>query len=759
MKKVVSAVILTFSFVFFNSCNNFLNSSELKEKISDQVDAASAPLVPVFFESGKGGDVDPKGIQQIKLKQEFSVSYLKDEDYQFKNWQVFLNDKLLTAQEAGKYVEIDNESNTTTNAKILKNIEGLKIKPLCFERPVVLSKSPVEQTEGSYRDAKIFVNFSQKMDESSIYYESEEEVPSGYSELLKVTVEGEEKIYGYKKDGIPYFKNIEIKNLNTEENYLNHFENPVFETPNRLAVSVKKENYLPKTTQVLVTVSKNMCTKENKINLKSNLVWNYFTHGRIDDTGPIINNIELRNKKLNENEYSKLSKNITFSGSKIKAADVQELYLSNDKIAMYIDISDYGSGPETAYLKYKRIYDETYSEINSGNLKEKLLSWGFKGKNTASIHEDDKTPGEISLEDDEDGLYECYFEFKDGNGNSTRSEETYYVLKDKTGPSGTGKMKLASGKNSVSVTDYSASEEVFSIDSVTYTNKTQCGIDQKITKTLGNAGNSFEITDLQNTSLSVYELDVEATDIFGNEGTSTVTVITQPDAPNVEITPDNFYYTGINDAISKLPYYEYEIPGRNMKEGHKVPKTVIYGHTINGLTQLSKNDTYETYYVVYDGDKCIGKGDNQKVTIQTTTTGLKKYKIAIAAEVNGTVVVGQKKDFDYYETGADLFFVKCVLGSEDINIYLTFGYVNPKFTFSRTSYKKEREGETYLSKSIESKDTIYYVRDFCTKKSVNFIYWLYDYNSTVTGKFTFTANVGTDLELIFDEQFALIRRW
>lgn len=746
MKKYFAVITTLIAAFVFYGCDNFMEGTDLKNRIDAEIELANAPLVSVYFEEGKGGNIDPRGKKEIKIKHDYALSYLRDEDYQFTQWQVFLNGNLLTDNESD-YVQFEDKQDTTTQVKILQNVSGLKIKPLCYERPVVLSRTPVETSGGSYRDARVIVNFSQPMDESSIYYASEAEVPDhDANSLLKVTVRSTEKIYGYKKDGIPYFKNIEIKNLDTQENLLSHYKDPVFESPTRLSISTVKGNEPPKGVQILVTVSKNMCAKDSSAILKTNEVWNYFCNSNTDNEGPTVSKIKLYNKKFTASEFTELSA-ISISGNSVLAKNMQNIYLNDNSLGMIIDVNDMGSGVNSGSIKYRRIYDEKYKKLDvPGNEKINPLNLSYLvNKNNAHVYESDGVPAKFQFaENDPDGIYEIYFEFTDISGNSSISETPYYVLKDHTAPDCT--YTFTSDKNAVTLTNTSGNGSDIATVNVTYTNLTQTNRDQNNSTPCTYSGDKFTVSGLQNTSTSFYEMKIDVEDYFGNKSSKTIKVLTKPEGP--AISEANFikkYPAGkdTNEMVRSLFNYYFPSKTRPSTDGNCFASEYLrIPSNLTPLPDLFKN--LSVRYYLYNSSNTKIKEFNSANDIKIpdkNVRGTDKYYLSFVVNCEGTNVESERTMFDFKEYCADEFYMWG--GFNGNTMYFIFGFTKPKSSspLTTTYWEKYTNRELTGSKSTGTltdpiEDRIMY--DFTQTPGNSFRYTLLDKNGKNMGQIIFT---------------------
>ena len=187
----------------------------------------------------------------------------------------------------------------------------LCLVPVLAARPKILSYSPILTEDLTLKDTPIQVIFDQDMDEESIYYTDKELeqimaelniTDKEDSNLLRVTMRGEEHYNGYIKDGQNYFKSMAITNNLTGENFNNCFVGPVFETKRIVAMYADMSNLPENYEQILITMDKNFFYKEDikgsnekkPVTLSESKKWIYQVDKKQDTTNPEFLSCEFK---------------------------------------------------------------------------------------------------------------------------------------------------------------------------------------------------------------------------------------------------------------------------------------------------------------------------------------------------------------------------------------------------------------------------------------------------------------------------------
>ena len=510
---------------------------------------------------------------QSFINREYSITFSPDEDYEFIRWELY-DIKTDSSITNGTYVKVDDPAQPSTNYEVTQipdNGIELALRPVVAERPQIISNTP--QNSGILKDSSIQVLFDHDMDEGSIYY-SDDELESLIAEVgeenLLSSAMSEGKFYGYKKDGLTYYKNIVLTNNKTGVNLNDKYEEPFFENKRTLTIPASKVEgkVLDHYTQILVTIEKGFFykepiddTKKREITLRGSKKWMYQVNNKTD-SDPLVflkdNGKDLFELKLTKDGNSLTSESsapeIGNDGSKIKdlnfAQNTQKL--SNEQTittsSIYLDVilQDVagGSGPSANFtVYYERIKEKDY--INDGN--GEFITGNFSVPYTTVASEDALYNGNLELKMPKDGLYRIWFDFTDRSKNhfyypdgadEENSTIGFYVVKDTTPTSEVTQTKIESGSGD---TDFKVSWEIPQDLDYKETVVTVTGAVESTT-TVQKGTKEATISGIENGK--IYEIKVSCVDYAGikTEGVSIGTFLT---GLKVEGTPTFSFLDGL----------------------------------------------------------------------------------------------------------------------------------------------------------------------------------------------------------------------
>lgn len=168
---LIFGLSLLFTFI---SCENFMDNADVVKEIKDSIAYANAPSCNVLLKSDESMGTFIAGDSK-----EFKIGY-DTEIYFSANIQNGLLDNLIaqSATDANKdmseYLTInilerdDEKGFYKINVKILKQAPDIIIKPVCIPFPAVESYSPKSDSNPSYANMGITVNFNMPMENESI---------------------------------------------------------------------------------------------------------------------------------------------------------------------------------------------------------------------------------------------------------------------------------------------------------------------------------------------------------------------------------------------------------------------------------------------------------------------------------------------------------------------------------------------------------------------------------------------------------------
>ena len=373
--------------ILFAACKNFLNAKETKSEIDAAIAYANASTYPIYIKySGKNGVVKSPAGSEIskKVTDIFTLSFDPIGDYEFVSWKI-TNDTTNEELPNGEYLKIEDILNSETKCTFVKAPEPdmkLCLSPVVTERPQILSYAPMLGTEMSFKDSAIQVVFDYPMDIYSIYY-TDEELTDLMAELgitdkddpslLKTTITQNEteqiKYYGYKKEGITYFKNISITASETGEILTGFFKAPIFDTETKLLIKVADYSSLPDYGEIKVEIGKDFFYTLNgkKITMSGNKKWLYQIKETRDNEAPVI--LQKSVKVVLPDGSDVLTKG-TYSDTilnKSKITEIKDKIITSDNTTFNFNVRvrDEGNGMKPYFhVYYQMIYDSSYEKTN-----------------------------------------------------------------------------------------------------------------------------------------------------------------------------------------------------------------------------------------------------------------------------------------------------------------------------------------------------------------------------------------------------------
>ena len=423
------------------------------KELSDIIIYANCPRIPYadVWIDGSNGKLSPaKGTHTVNQNESNYISFEADGDFAFIKWQIY-DSTTGNELQNGLYLEIEDPSAQDTNFKLVNvpadQAVSLAIKPLVLERPQVISATPVYDSKGAYRDARIQVMFDSDIDPASIYYTTDEykalkdELGLEENDFLKIdlgtTAQPDIKYYGYTKNNNTVFKNIQIVNNKTYANLLDHFEKPRFEGSRRLIIYPKKDNLPPGGTTYLITLDKNFSylseADKKPVNMREAKKWIYFVNSETDQTPPSVSKIEIRD--ANDDPVSTDFSTYSFlNGEK--------------KLKFRVAVTDFDSGPSPYFsmmlestepgITLEKPIPIYYEEVEEG-----YASCGNVYNEDANNGKIPKTYYEYILTElpEQDGKYKFSLKFydnsvRDGVVYKNQSGDTvyFYICIDTTAP-------------------------------------------------------------------------------------------------------------------------------------------------------------------------------------------------------------------------------------------------------------------------------------------------------------------------------------
>lgn len=528
MKKLNLITILFAFALIFSSCKGFLNADETKQQIEAAIAYANAPFYSIKVENNKnhGNIIKPAaGETNKKVTDVFEIKFEAYTDYEFIKWEA-KSEKLPQGESIYDYISFENEKAAETNVTFLKALEGIVITPVTAERAHIISYSPM--TTGVIKNSTIVVLFDQDMDEGSIYYTTDEisDLKKEHSLtdqdfLPEGAVIGQTKIYGYKKNGETFYKNVTLVNNKSGINIAHLFDPPSFEGSRILTITTKdKLNGIGNFTQVLVTIEKGMFYEQDgkHIELAGINRWMYQVSTKTDNEPLGFQVIQVNGVDKNCFDF-KL--NQTEIAGKTSMPDVKNLNypkFTNNKITFSLDVKlqevTGGTGPTSNfYLNYERVKESNYTSAGSG--PDKTGSFSFDYDDFSS--DEALFTGDLEVELPKDGVYRLWFDFPDRSNNhfywpadsgSEDSTKGVYISKDTTPVAKPSSVTISSDKSTTYKMGWADSSAADYKEAIISTGKGEPVTIQKGSKTV----------DLQNiTSGNSYTVSIVFKDYAGNE--------------------------------------------------------------------------------------------------------------------------------------------------------------------------------------------------------------------------------------------------
>ena len=314
-----------------------------------------------------------------KVTDSFTVRFEPVSDREFIRWMVIDSSTGIDVTDDG-YLELSTLEEQETECTFKKAPEGemsLSLVPELAERPQILSYAPLYVAEGSPKDSAIQVTFDYDMDPDSIYYSTDELTSLGVAEkdFLKTVVNGETRNYGYKDNkGNYFFKNIHISDNENSANRNNCFSAPVFESPRRLSISVRKDTgasdykELPSWSEVLVSLGNGFFYKssEKHVAMASGRKWIYQVTDASDRNPPVIDENTGFSMSFTDGRTLTPISSSQFPGSPWNSESTP--FNDDRKLNLNFKLKDIGSsGPADSFtLKLQKVGTYTYADYGEG---------------------------------------------------------------------------------------------------------------------------------------------------------------------------------------------------------------------------------------------------------------------------------------------------------------------------------------------------------------------------------------------------------
>lgn len=383
------------------------------------------------MKSPAGGEV------QKKCTDKFTLHFEPLPDCEFVNW-IILDSASGQEFQNGEYLTLDSLYDEETICTFTKEPPAgvkLTLKATVASRPQVISNSP--QILGVLKDSSIQVLFDHDMDPLSIYY-NEDEVKKLIAQVgeenLLVSKVNKGKVYGYKKDGAAFFKNILFEDNDSFENITICFDEPFFATPRMLAINTSKTNKLADFTPVLVTLEKEFFYRADeadpnskRITMAQSKKWVYQVNDSEDGEEPKI--LEDKDVKVYINTLAEPKEIETGTIIPDIPTSTEYDFTRNKKIKLSLKVTDLESGPEINFgLSLTRVKDANYDVISNASAQTEYVNYQ-RVTNQNGIYNGELDLASLFGEWLSDGVYQMNFEFSDRSGKTiTYPKDKYYYF-------------------------------------------------------------------------------------------------------------------------------------------------------------------------------------------------------------------------------------------------------------------------------------------------------------------------------------------
>lgn len=416
MKK--SFLVLTaISFFLITSCQNFLNSSNLKKEIDDKIRIAKAPstIIDIAAETGTG-IVTPNEPVEKKEGEQIYLRFSESSSYEFIMWQCI---DTTTGLPVDDYIDFGSEKNPVTTATVTKLSPTLKIVPFCLKRPIITGHGP----SGSVcANNTIYITFEDPVDIMSFRYIHTGQLPA-FTLSNYITID-EFGISSYRDPNTDetVFKNIEIRN-SAGVLINDNFNPPVLEMDNKRLVITAKPYTFDFWTDSLIQVklNKDIYAQNNIDNiweyahLLSDYTFEYTATSELDHTAPDIVSLTV-----NSSDNKKLY---------LFNEPIDEEFYSDENIVSSILINakayDLNTGISKLEVTETLLYDPYGKTV--GKTSTTSITDGYTIDSSNNYNWNDY---QYNFSTEEDGIIKLNFTAVDGAGNRHTDFYDYIVIKD-----------------------------------------------------------------------------------------------------------------------------------------------------------------------------------------------------------------------------------------------------------------------------------------------------------------------------------------
>ena len=294
----------------FSSCDNFLKGSKTRQDLERNIEYANADEYQIKVNAQKGSGIVTKpagGEAKVRPSDVFNLSFSSESDSQFLKWEAY-NAVTNAPLADDTYLQIENPLMIDTTCTFVKDPEDeniqLAVRAVTAKRPRIVLSTPTYQETGAPRSSNVQIFFDKFNMETNIIYYTQEEMEE-LKKKEKLTdedfLQGDNEkcggqYYGYIKDDVKHFKNIQIASSSVDGSSLTkYYFDPYWENePNyvggRTLVIQVTNPPPPKDVSISITLAKDFCYFEDDIavTLREDSTINYKTNVEKEDVKPAI---------------------------------------------------------------------------------------------------------------------------------------------------------------------------------------------------------------------------------------------------------------------------------------------------------------------------------------------------------------------------------------------------------------------------------------------------------------------------------------
>ena len=369
--------------VFFISCKNFMNASDVKREIEEAIEIANSNPVTYYVVADKdSGTVTPAQLR-LKKKETFEIKFTPSDNWTFLGWEVLDRS---TGQSVTNSLSFEDSTKTETKGTVIEPRENLEIHAKCVQLPCITGYYPPDYPTGIEQDSIIKIYFNKPVNPQS-------------------------------------FGNFRCITITTPSGSLDaYYDTPYFSDDNKTLniPPVKEKQILSSDTLVNIAVSIDLSNiiDEEGIQMTGKQSYTFRINKNKDTKIPEFTKTELYSTSdTTSNFYRQLTdKALTeWDDSSITGYNFGDVSKNHCFSSVYYDFDGYDSQSGLSSLRIT----ETYLKTASGTDITK-----------PSVYtEYSNLDGIYTFRNDNDGLIKLDFQLLDYAGNAS-IPKTYYVIKD-----------------------------------------------------------------------------------------------------------------------------------------------------------------------------------------------------------------------------------------------------------------------------------------------------------------------------------------